>query len=183
MLTIKKYKKLCRLLEDNGFRKSECSLEGLRNKWQKDLQLNRYKLEIAAQQQIAVFERWDNLCTDVSGLLEDENRQLRKLKSKKDLQVRSCPKRMLAVKYGIPDLKESAIKAVIELDPRIEKQEKRVLFLQMFYMKIKGVVKASEHRRGSIRILSDLYASSYFSKTTGKGTKLGKNWNKKRKVV
>lgn len=169
MFTIKKYKSLYRLLLNNGFKESDCTSENLRNLWRKDLQLNRYKLEIAGQEQSTIFEKWNNLNEDISGLLEDENRVLRKVRSTLDLQIRSCPKRVLKAKYGFPDLKESAIKSIIDLNPKVEKQEKKVIFLRTLNTKLRGVVKAAEHRRSNIRILTDLYVSSYYNCSVGRG--------------
>lgn len=168
-MLIKKNKKLYRLLLQNGFKKSDCTLENLRSLWRKDLQLNRYKLEIASQEQAVIFEKWSTLSEDVCGLLEDENIKLRKLKSTIDLRIRSCSKRVLQVKYGIPDLKENAVKSLVELNPKVSKQEKIVQFLKLFSMKLKVVVKSSEQRKSNLRILTDLYVSQYFNVSAGRG--------------
>ena len=181
IIKIKKYKELYSLLLKNGFRRSECTIENLRVLWQQDLQLNRYKLELASQQQSSIFEKWNTLTEDVSGLLEDENRKFRKLKSKIDLNIRSCSKRVLQVKYGLSDIKESAVKSLIELDSKVIKQEKKIQFLKVLYSKLKGVLEASKQRKSNIRVLTDLYVGNYFDKVTSKGTKYGKSQGRKGK--
>lgn len=177
MLLKNKNRKLYDVLIKNGFKKSDCTQDRLRTLWQEDLQLNRYKLEVASQEQSVVFEKWATLCEDLSGLVEDENAVLRRMRSRLDLKIRSCPKRVLEVKYGISDLKESAIKSLIELDQKIRKQEKKIQFLKLFYMKIKVVVKASEQRKSSLRVLTDLYINNYFNVSAIKG----KYFEKRRK--
>lgn len=169
MITIKNYKKLLQTLLNNGFVEEDCNEGCLRELWASELQLNRYRLEIAAQKQSVLFEKYNSLAEDLSGLLEDEVRLLRKLRSNKDLQIRSCSKHKLKSKYGVTDLKEAAIKSLIDLDVGVVQQEKKIGFLRSFFLKVKGVVKAAEHRRGNIRILTDLYVNNYYNCSEGRG--------------
>lgn len=177
VITIRNYTKLLEILLNNGFRKEDCTIEKLRELWTSDLRLNRYKLEIAAQEQAAVFERYSSLLADISGLVEDENKKLRETRGLVDLKIRSCSKRILKVKYGVSDLKESAIKSAIELDSKVKEQEKKVRMISVFCNKLKGVVESGRQRKGLIRVLTDLYINDYYNCYPVKG----KHADKRRK--
>lgn len=174
-MEIKNYKKLYKILLSNGFSEDDCTIERLRVLWLLELRLNRYHLEKASQRQAVVFEKWNNLCEDLSGLMEDERRKLLKLRNRRNLRIRSESfKPVLKKKYNIVEttLKESTIKSLIDFDESVVRQEKKIGFLKIFYSKIRGVVEASKQRKSSIRILTDLYTSNYFDKMTPKQTSL-----------
>lgn len=162
MLVDKQDKELKSLLNQYGFLRGD-ELD-LRRIWIADLQLNRFKLEKAAQSQSSKFERWYSLSEDLSALIKEKKRIFGKKEAILDLKIRQCTKESLQRKYGLHDLKESAIRSIIIKDSKIQKLKKNINFLETVYSKLRGVLEAARQRKSMIKILSDLYISSYWDK-------------------
>lgn len=135
-----------------------------------DLRLNRNRLEVASEEQNTKFESWYSCQEDASADLEDAKHNLSLLRARVDIKIRRAPKEKLIEKYGIADLKEGAIKAFIELNPKVVEAQEKVNRLKLVVGKLKGAIESARQRKSMIAVLKDLYVSNFWDKVTKRGT-------------
>lgn len=155
-------KELKKLLKSHGFLNN--NILDLRTVWISDLQLNRFRLEKAAQTQANKFEKWYSFSEDLSALIKERERIIREKEAHLDLKIRGYSESILEVRYGFTSLKEAAIKSIILTDSKLQKLRKNKRFLDLILGKLKGVLEAARQRKSMIKILTDLYVASYWDK-------------------
>jgi len=144
----------------------------VRQLYQKDLMLNRNRLEEAAQDQTTKFERWYNLMEELEADVADANLNLKRLKSNLSLKLRAKPADQLEKEYGVSDLKEGTIVAIVDSHKLVVTRQKELNKLKLIHGKLKGAVEAARQRKSMIRELTLLYNGNYWDKQTSKGTSL-----------
>ncbi|MBW8001686.1 MAG: hypothetical protein FVQ80_06650 [Planctomycetes bacterium] len=142
----------------------------IRSAYRKDLQLNRYRLEVASEEQATKFEKWYSVTEDVAADIEDKKAYLAEVKARVEVEIRSLPKQDLEKKYHVTDLKESVVKSLVELNPTVQKVSKELRKLKLLHNKLKGAVESGRQRKSMIRVLADLYQANYWDKTKIKQT-------------
>lgn len=145
-------------------------LNEIRTLYRKDLQLNRYKLEVASEEQATKFEKWYSLSEDVAADIEDEKSFLLSVRSKAEVKIRGLSESELEKTYHIDSLKEGTVKALIELDELVLVVSKKIRKLKLLHNKLKGAIESGRQRKSMIRVLADLYQANYWDKTKIKQT-------------
>ena len=133
--------------------------------YRKDLQLNRYRLEIASEEQATKFEKWYSLAEDVAADIEDKKAHLAECRAKAEVRIRGLSSVELEKTYHISDLKEGMIKALIELDEQVKLISKEIRVKKLLHNKLKGAIESGRQRKSMIKVLADLYQANYWDKT------------------
>ena len=152
----------------NGFigldKLRDMGLEELRAVFYREQTIKRTRLEHAAFWQGKIFEKWYTLCEEYAAHVSDWNDRLGRTKARADLRIRSMPAAVLYRKYKLEDLKEGAIKSLIELDPEVKHVKKKIRTYNRYHRMLKGFVESCRHRKSMIRELEQLYVAKYWDK-------------------
>ncbi|MHC4644014.1 MAG: hypothetical protein ACYTBJ_00835 [Planctomycetota bacterium] len=136
----------------------------MRAEFYKEVPMSRNHLEKAAFRQSKFFEKWYTLCEEFAADVRDWEDRLGRVKSRAEMRIRSMPAATLERKYGLYDLKEGAIKAMLELDKEVQRTKKKIRALKRIHMMLKGFVESGRQRKSMIRELEQLYAAKYWDK-------------------
>ena len=140
------------------------SNDELRDIFHREVQVSRNQLEKSAFRQAPTFEKWYSLNEESAAMVRDWEDRLSRTSARADLKIRSMPAATLYKKYGLEDLKEGAIKSLIQLDKEVKLVKKRIRTYKHRHMMLKGFVESLRHRKSMIRDLDNLYCSKYWAK-------------------
>jgi hypothetical protein len=148
----------------------QMTIPEIRATYRDDLRINRYKLEENAELQATIFERWYSLMEELTSDLEDAKHDLAVKRSSFELRLRRMPAALLKEKYGVKELKEGTIKAMVESNKEVIELTKRVNKIRGIHGCLKGAVESARQRKSMIGVLQELYKDNYWNKTTKHGT-------------
>ena len=126
--------------------------------------MSRNHLEVAAFMQPKIFEKWYTLCEEFAALVRDWDDRLSRVSAKADLRIRAMPAKVRWAKYRLEDLKEGAIKSLIQLDPEVKRVKLKIRRYKKVHLMLKGFVESNRHRKSMIRDLEQLYVAKYWDK-------------------
>jgi len=136
----------------------------LREAFHREVPVSRNQLEKSALRQAPMFEKWYTLAEEAAAMVRDWEDRLSRTKARAELKIRSMPANVLYKKHGLEDLKEGAIKALIELDAEVRQVKKKIRKVKRRNMILKGFIESLRHRKSMIRDLENLYSSKYWNK-------------------
>ena len=136
----------------------------LRTIFYAEVGMSRNHLERAAFMQPKLFEKWYTLCEEFAAKVRDWEDRLTRVVARADLRVRSMPASTLYRKYHLEDLKEGAIKSIIQLDVEVKRTKLKIRQYKQTHMMLKGFVESNRHRKSMIRDLEQLYIAKYWDK-------------------
>jgi len=142
----------------------EMDTDQLRSVFYSELTVSRNRLEHAAFWQAKIFEKWYTLCEEYAASVRDWEDRLGRTEARAQLRIRSMPAQVLYRKYKLEDLKEGAIKSLVQLDPEVKNVKKQIRTAKRFHMMLKGFVESCRHRKSMIRDLEQLYVAKYWDK-------------------
>jgi Zn-dependent M32 family carboxypeptidase len=149
----------------------EHTIPELRDIARHELQVNRYKLERAAQEQQTLFEKWYAALEEVEGDLSDLNVEL----------VRERSRVTLIVHRRYPKYKVNALNAKVEINKMVYKTQKLVNQVKKYRGALKGIVESARQRKSMIQALKDLYIANFWDKAPIHGRKPHKREVKREK--
>jgi hypothetical protein len=142
-------------------------VDELREIFYQEVQVSRNQLEKSAFRQAPMFEKWYTLTEEAAAMVRDWEDRLSRTLARADLKIRSMPHNVLFKKHGLEDLKEGAIKSLIQLDPEVKQVKKKIRSLKRKHFVLKGFIISLGHRKSMIRDLENLYCAKYWNKDMG----------------
>ena len=136
----------------------------MRAQFYREVPMSRNHLERAAFMQAPMFQKWYDLCEEFAADARDWEDRLGRVQARVDVKLRAMSPVKLEMKYGLTDLKEGAIKALIQLDKEVMLTKKKIRMYKRTHLMLKGFVESLRHRKSMIRELEQLYAAKYWDR-------------------
>ena len=124
---------------------------------QKDVTLNRFRLEKCSEEQPAVFHYWAEKEAEIKAARDKADNRLNLIRAEVELEIRNN-----AEKYG--KLTEAKVAALIETNPDVIKVKKELVEVKEQANLVSAAVRAMEHRKDQIENLTRLWISSYYAR-------------------
>jgi len=145
----------------------QMNVDELRDVFFNEVQVSRNQLEKSAFRQAPMFEKWYTLTEEAAAMVRDWDDRLSRTTARADLKIRSMPSNVLFKKHGLEDLKEGAIKSLIQLDSEVKMVKKKIRSLKRKHLVLKGFIISLGHRKSMIRDLENLYCAKYWNRDMG----------------
>lgn len=123
-----------------------------------DMELDKYKLDDQCAQQTSVYSKWALISAKASRERDYRQKELDEEVAKLDNEVRVNPE-----KFGIKDIKENAVKAVIASDKIVMKLKTDVIEATTYAKFFNSAVSACDQKKTMLRELGDLWLGEYYS--------------------
>ena len=124
---------------------------------QKDVTLNRFRLEKCSEEQPAVFHYWAEKEAEIKAARDKADNRLNLIRAEVELEIRNDVE-----KYG--KLTEAKVAALIETNPDVIKVKKELVEVKEQANLVSAAVRAMEHRKDQIENLTRLWISSYYAR-------------------
>ena len=125
---------------------------------QKDVTLNRFRLEKCSEEQPAVFHYWAEKEAEIKAAKDKADNRLDLIKAEVELEIRNNG----GEKYG--KLTEAKVVAIIETNPDVIKAKKELVEVKEQANLVSAAVRAMEHRKDQIENLTRLWIGSYYAR-------------------
>ena len=122
---------------------------------EKDVKVDRYKLEEAAEQQAALFHKYTKQTPKLIKQKGRIEKRLSELEAKLDLKIRE--------EFEDEKITETAIKSRITLDARVKQLRKELLNAKAALAKMEYNARVFDQRRSMINYLAGLYRDQYWT--------------------
>jgi len=123
-----------------------------------DASFDKYALDIEAEDQPMLMEKWLGLLTQAQGELS---------KAKEVLQNEEAKLFLKTKKDGIPDIPkptEAAVKAYVVIQPEYRKAQRRKRKAENNVAYLQNARSVLEHRKTMIKVEADLWITGYFAR-------------------
>lgn len=123
-----------------------------------ELEIDKFGLDDAAATQPMLYMRCVEAYSDAKEELSKAERKLSFVISELDLSIRRYPDN-----YGLAEIKEAAVKAIINNDQQVQNLMDKVAKLKSAARRLLGMKEAADQRKQMIKTLGELYIGEYFS--------------------
>lgn len=123
-----------------------------------DMRIDKFGLDNECAQQTSIYSKWARLSAEAGRERDYRQKELDEISADLDNAIRKDPG-----KYGIADVKENAVKAVIQNDKRVMKLKTDVIEITAYASLFKGAVNACDQKKTMLRMLGDLWLGEYYS--------------------
>lgn len=134
------------------------------------LPMSRFTLDEASFDQAKLAYSIQEYSEDCSAEYEEYKLDVAEEKAIQEIKIRKLKPAKLLLMYGLSDLKESTVKALIGKNSKILRMERKLIEKKRLMGKAKHLVNSVQARASMIKRLTDLYVAGYWSKTTQEGT-------------
>lgn len=139
------------------------------NEFEQDVRLDRYNLENELQRQSDIIKKWTQVAAIAKSDRDNLKEKLDDVYSELDLEVRSDLKKFMTEKEfkNIKKITESVIESLIKRQKEYKELRKKYLDAKRDFEIIEGGISALDHKRTSMKFLSDLWINGYWSTDIG----------------
>jgi hypothetical protein len=127
---------------------------------QRDVAINRYKLEEECAKQSTLYLYYSDLLADAKAEEDAADDALDTVLGEVEIQLRDHPPEGIKVT-------DSTIKALVSSDERIVKAKERLRDAKAWRYKLEGVVNALGHKKSQLDNLVVLWSKGYYMSDTG----------------
>ncbi|RLA02455.1 MAG: hypothetical protein DRQ42_00625 [Gammaproteobacteria bacterium] len=126
--------------------------------YREDRRIQFNRLHINARDQAEIYGDYADACAKAETVLENEESRLASIKAERYQIISGKPEA-----YGIKRLTDTAIDSVILTEDAYKKQAATTRSVKYKANRFKRSLRAFEHRKDMLEVLSRLYVSGYFS--------------------
>lgn len=123
-----------------------------------DMRIDKYGLDNECAEQTSIYSKWARMSAEASRERDYRQKELDETSAMLDNEIRTDPE-----KYGIKDLKEAAVKAVIMGDEAVMKLKSDLIEATTYAKFMNSAVAACDQKKTMLRMLGDLWLGEYYS--------------------
>lgn len=141
-------------------------IETIREEYRQEAKFSRYFLDEAAEGQALLYDKWHQRHVDLMADQEATSRELSELKSTLDGEIRALAAEgdptILANKFGIYKVTESAVANAIDINENVKTLQKKLAKIKYYTNSVRGIIDSLQQRKSMIKELGELAVMSYF---------------------
>lgn len=134
------------------------ALEDWGDELNEDMRLNKFNLDDECARQTSIFSKWAMLSAQASQEREWRQKELDEETARLDNEIRADPE-----KFGLRDIKENAVKALITSDGEIMKLRADLIRAISYSKFFNSAVEACDQKKYMLRELGNLWLGEYYS--------------------
>lgn len=123
-----------------------------------DMKVDKFRLDEECARQTSVYTKWAFLTAEAGRERDWRQKELDEMNARLDNEVRVYPE-----KFGLKEIKENAVKAVIAGDEGIMKLKADLINATAYYKFFSSAVAACDQKKTMLRMLGDLFLGEYYS--------------------